>query len=101
MTEKIRIESDLLGELQVPAEAYYGVQTQRALNNYKISNTKMCDYPDYIVAMAYIKLAAAETNKELGALDPDIADAIATACREIIDGRFHDQFPVDMIQGGA
>ena len=61
----------------------------------------MCDYPDYVIAMAYIKLAAAETNKELGALDPIIADAIVSACREIIDGKFHDQFPVDMIQGGA
>lgn len=101
MSEKFRVESDLLGELQVPAEAYYGVQTQRALNNYKISNTRMCDYPDYVVAMACIKLSAAETNKELGALDSTIADAIVTACREIIDGKFHDQFLVDMVQGGA
>ena len=101
MTQKFRIESDLLGELQVPEEAYYGVQTQRALNNYKISNTRMCDYPDYVVAMACIKLSAAETNKELGALDPVIADAIVAACREIIDGKFHNQFPVDMVQGGA
>ena len=62
MKENFRIESDLLGELQVPADAYYGVQTQRALNNYKISNTRMCDYPDYVIAMACIKLAAAETN---------------------------------------
>ena len=99
--EKFRIESDLLGELQVPAEAYYGVQTQRALNNYKISNTRMCDYPEYVIAMACIKLAAAQTNKELGAMDPKIADAIVEACREIIDGKFHDQFPVDMMQGGA
>ena len=79
--EKFRIESDLLGELQVPAEAYYGVQTQRALNNYKISNTRMCDYPEYVIAMACIKLAAAQTNKELGAMDPKIADAIVEACR--------------------
>ena len=99
--EKFRIESDLLGELQVPAEAYYGVQTQRALNNYKISSTRMCDYPEYVIAMACIKLAAAQTNKELGAMDPKIADAIVEACREIIDGKFHDQFPVDMMQGGA
>ena len=99
--EKFRIESDLLGELQVPAEAYYGVQTQRALNNYKISNTRMCDYPEYVIAMACIKLAAAQTNKELRAMDPKIADAIVEACREIIDGKFHDQFPVDMMQGGA
>ena len=52
MEQKFRVESDLLGELQVPTEAYYGVQTQRALNNYKISNTRMCDYPEYIIAMA-------------------------------------------------
>ena len=90
--EKFRIESDLLGELQVPADAYYGVQTQRALNNYKISTTRMRDYPEYVIAMACIKLAAAQTNKELGALDPEIADAIIAACREIIDGK-HDDIP--------
>ena len=56
--ENYRIESDLLGELKVPAEAYYGVQTQRALNNYHISRKKMCDYPDYVIAIAYVKLAA-------------------------------------------
>ena len=99
--EKFRIESDLLGELQVPVDAYYGVQTQRAINNYKISNTKMSDYPEYVIAMACVKLAAAQTNKELGAMDGKIADAIVEACREIIDGKFHDQFPVDMMQGGA
>lgn len=101
MSEEYRIESDLLGEMKVPADAYYGVQTQRAINNYKISTTHMYDYPDYVIAIASIKLAAAETNKELGALDPKIADAIVAACREIIDGKFVDQFPVDMMQGGA
>lgn len=101
MSEAYRMESDLLGELKVPADAYYGVQTQRALNNYKISTTHMCDYPDYVIAIACIKLAAAQTNKELGALAPEIADAIVAACREIIDGKFLDQFPVDMMQGGA
>ena len=102
MTEiKFRVESDLLGELQVPADAYYGVQTQRALNNYKISSTRMSDYPEYIIAMAYVKMAAAQANGELGVLDKTIADAIVAACREIVDGRFHDQFPVDMMQGGA
>ena len=59
---KFRIESDLLGELKVPADAYYGVQTQRALNNYKISTTRMRDYPEYVIAMAYVKMAAAEAN---------------------------------------
>lgn len=98
---KYRIESDLLGELQVPAEAYYGVQTQRALNNYKISCYHMSDYPDYIVSIAYVKWAAALANAELGVLDKDIANAICKACSEIVDGKFHDQFPTDMMQGGA
>ena len=99
--KKFRVESDLLGELQVPADAYYGVQTQRALNNYQISNTRMCDYPDYVIAIAYVKMAAAMANAELGVLDEKIADAICAACREIVAGKFHDQFPVDMMQGGA
>ena len=69
---KFRVESDLIGELQVPIDAYYGVQTQRAINNYKISNTRMCDYPEYIIAMAYVKMAAAAANTELGVLDKKI-----------------------------
>ncbi len=101
MENKFRVESDLLGELQVPADAYYGVQTQRALNNYKISNTRMCDYPEYIIAMAYVKMAAAAANTQLGVMPKEIGDAIVKACQEIVDGKFHDQFPVDMVQGGA
>ena len=101
MEQKFRVESDLLGELQVPTEAYYGVQTQRALNNYKISNTRMCDYPEYIIAMAYVKMAAAAANTQLGVMPKEIGDAIVRACQEIVDGKLHDQFPVDMVQGGA
>ena len=100
-TKKFRVESDLLGELQVPADAYYGVQTQRALNNYQISTTRMSDYPEYVIAIAYVKMAAAMANAELGVLDEKIAEAICAACREIVGGKFHDQFPVDMMQGGA
>lgn len=99
--KKFRVESDLIGELQVPADAYYGVQTQRALNNYQISTTRMYHYPEYIVAIAYVKMAAAAANSELGVLDPKIADAIIAACKEIVAGKLHDQFPVDMMQGGA
>ena len=99
--EKFRIESDLLGELKVPADVYYGVQTQRALNNYHISRKKMCDYPDYVIAIAYVKLAAVQTNHALGTINDEIAGAISQACREIIDGKFHENFPVDMMQGGA
>ncbi|MBQ1618990.1 MAG: aspartate ammonia-lyase [Bacteroidales bacterium] len=99
--KEFRTESDLLGELQVPLDAYYGVQTQRAINNYKISVNHMKDFPDYVAAIGYVKWAAALANKELGALDPEIADAICKASKEVTEGKFDDQFPVDMMQGGA
>ena len=99
--KKFRVESDLLGELQVPAEAYYGVQTQRAITNNKISGKHMCAYPEYVKAIAYVKLAAAEANHELGQLPDDVADAMCRACREIIDGKWHENFPIDMVLGGA
>ena len=99
--QKFRVESDLLGELNVPAEAYYGVQTQRGINNYHISRKKIRDYPDYIIAIAYVKLAAVQTNHTLGVINDEIAGAISQACREIIDGKFHEDFPIDMMQGGA
>ncbi len=99
--ENYRIESDLLGELQVPQEAYYGVQTQRALNNYKISRTRMCDYPDFVIAIAYVKLAAIKANNELGVINDEVTAAVCQACQEIIDGKLHENFPVDMVQGGA
>ena len=100
-TEKFRVESDLLGELKVPADALYGVQTLRAINNYLISCTKMRDYPDYVIAIAYVKLAAVQTNNALGVINDEITAAISQACREIIDGKWHENFPVDMMQGGA
>ena len=99
--EKFRVESDLLGELKIPVEAYYGVQTQRAINNYHISRKKMRDYHDFIIAIAYVKLAAVQTNHTLGVINDEIAGAISQACREIIDGKYHDHFPIDMMQGGA
>ena len=99
--QTFRVESDLLGELQVPAEAYYGVQTQRGIDNYHISRKKMRDYPDYVIAIAYVKLAAVEANHTLGVINDEIAGAVAKACREIIDGKLHEHFPIDMMQGGA
>jgi aspartate ammonia-lyase len=99
--KKFRVESDLLGELKVPEEAYYGVQTQRGINNYHISRKQMKDFPDYIIAIAYVKLAAVQTNHALGVIGDEIAGAISQACREIIDGKFHENFPIDMMQGGA
>ena len=99
--QKFRVESDLLGELKVPADALYGVQTQRGINNYHISRKKMSWYPDFIIAIAYVKLAAVETNHTLGVINDEIAGAISQACRELIDGKWHDNFPIDMMQGGA
>ena len=99
--KKFRVESDLLGELKVPADALYGVQTQRGINNYHISRKTMSMYHDFIIAIAYVKLAAVETNHTLGVINDEIAGAISQACREIIDGKWHDNFPIDMMQGGA
>lgn len=96
-----RIESDLLGDLQVPAEAYYGVQTQRAIDNFHITGSKISDFPEFVRAVACVKLAAAQTNNELGLLSKELLSPIETACKELIDGKLHCQFPVDMIQGGA
>ena len=99
--QKFRTESDLLGELSVPANALYGVQTQRGINNYHISRKTMSMYPDFIKAIAYVKLAAVETNHTLGVINDEIAGATSQACRELIDGQHHDNFPIDMVQGGA
>lgn len=96
-----RLEHDLLGEREVPAEYYYGVQTLRALENFNISGVTLNFYPDLIDALAMVKQAAAEANCELGLLEPTIKDAIVKACTEITNGKFHNQFVVDMIQGGA
>src|ERR1700676_944624 len=96
-----RREHDLLGDRDVPAEAYYGVHTLRAVENFPISGTKISIYPDLIAALASIKLAAARSNQELGMLDQTRADAIVAAAEEIRAGALHEQFVVDVIQGGA
>jgi aspartate ammonia-lyase len=100
-TEKFRIESDLLGQKEVPAEALYGVQTMRAIENFDISGHLMKDYPNFIKGMAITKKAAAIANYEVGMIDLQQRDAICTACDELLEGKYHDQFPIDMIQGGA
>jgi len=96
-----RIENDLLGDLQVPENAYYGVQTQRAVENFKISNERLSNYPNFIKALAYVKWAAAKTNIELEVLDKTIGEAIIAACKEVIAGKYNKEFPIDMVQGGA
>lgn len=96
-----RIEHDLLGDRQVPANVYYGVHTLRAQENFPITQTSVQAYPHFVNAIAYVKEACAITNKQLGQLDPAIADAIIQACQDIRSGELHDNFVVDIIQGGA
>jgi len=102
MAKTIRIEEDLLGTREVPFEAYYGIHTLRAIENFYISNTKISDVPEFVRGMVMVKKAAALANKELRTLPHDIADIIVAACDEVLDkGRCLDQFPIDVFQGGA
>ncbi|MEO8536510.1 MAG: aspartate ammonia-lyase [Betaproteobacteria bacterium] len=100
-TAPTRIEHDLLGERQVPAAVYFGVHTLRAVENFPITGSPISIYPDLVNALACIKQAAALTNHQLGMLDERRADAICRACEDIRNGLLHDQFVVDVIQGGA
>ncbi len=99
--ENYRQESDLLGILNVPIDAYYGVQTQRAIDNFKISGQLLSSYPEFIKGLAFVKKAAAKTNYELGLLEEDLYVKIAETCDELVEGSLHAEFPIDMIQGGA
>lgn len=96
-----RVENDLLGDLNVPKAAYYGIQTQRAIDNFHISGVRLYQYPEFIKGLAYVKWAAAETNFTLGLLDEKLKNAIVAAAKEVIEGKFDKEFPIDMIQGGA
>ena len=98
---KYRIESDFLGELKIPSEAYYGIHTQRAIDNFPIAEVAISVYPNIVIAYAMVKLACARANNQLGLLDDDIYHPIVAACERIINGEFHDQFVVEIIQGGA
>ena len=94
-----RIEKDSMGDMEVPADALYGASTQRAVLNFPISGQR---FPRrFIRALAQIKQAAAETNRELNLVDPPVADAIAAAATEIAEGRYDDQFPIDVYQTGS
>ena len=97
----MRVESDSLGSMQIPADVYWGIHTARALDNFPISKRPISVYPDLIVGLACVKQAAARANVELGSLDADKGELIDRACQEVIEGRFHDQFVVGVIQGGA
>lgn len=98
---RTRSEHDLLGEREVPYEYYYGVQTLRALENFNISGVTLSFYPLLIESLAMVKLAAAKANHDAGLLSAPVAGAIEQACMEIINGKLHSHFVVDMIQGGA
>ncbi len=99
--KQTRIESDLLGEKEIPVDKLYGVQTLRGIENFRISNFHLSDYPYFINGLAYTKWGAAEANYELGLLTQEQYTAIVQACQEILKGQHHDHFAVDMIQGGA
>ncbi len=97
----IRIEHDSLGDREVPARAYYGIQTLRAIENFPITGIPIARFPALIRALAVVKQAAAQANMDLGLLNPMVGDAIVAACSEVREGRFDEHFVVDVIQGGA
>src|SRR4026208_1393378 len=96
-----RIDHDPRGDLAVPADAYYGVQTARALENFTISGVELRLYPNFSKGLWVTKLGAARANFETGGFSQEILSAIEGACNEIIDGKLHDQFRPDVFQGGA
>ncbi len=96
-----RTEHDLLGYREVPAEAYYGIHSLRAVENFAISGTAISAYPELVKALASVKKASALANHQFGLLDNKRKDAIIRACDDILNGELHDQFVVDIIQGGA
>jgi aspartate ammonia-lyase len=101
MAEQVRIEKDSLGTKEIPAGAYYGIQTQRAVINFPITGIQIGTFPHVVRALALVKKAAAHANVELGILPREIGLAISKACDELLEGKHHDQFVVDVIQGGA
>ncbi len=96
-----RSEHDLLGERAVPADAMFGIQTLRAVENFPITGIRLSHFPELVTALAAVKQAAARANAKLGLLEDAIAHAIDQACQEILDGHWHGHFVVDMVQGGA
>jgi aspartate ammonia-lyase len=99
--QDVRIEHDLLGEKAIPANALYGVQTARAIENFQISGRSLSDYPELINGFAQVKMAAAMANTDVGKMKKQTRDAIIKAGEAILGGKYHDQFPVDPYQGGA
>ncbi len=98
---KTRIEHDLLGDKEVPAEALFGVQTLRCIENFDISRDYLCEYPEFTKALGIVKIGAVMANHELGLIGDEIKDAIVAACKELMEGKHLEHFPIDMVQGGA
>lgn len=96
-----RIESDFLGELEIPDDVYYGVQTMRGKQNFHITEMSMNQEPFFSIAYGYVKKAAAMANKELGCIPADVGDALIWASEQLIEGKYNDQFVTDWLQGGA
>lgn len=96
-----RSEYDLLGNMDVPSDAFYGIQTLRAAQNFSITGVPIAHFPELIKALAMVKAAAARTNQDMKLLSKEKANAIVLACQDLILGKYHDQFIVDVIQGGA
>jgi aspartate ammonia-lyase len=96
-----RVEHDLLGERWVPADAYYGIHTLRARENFPITGIAISTYPDLVNALASVKQAAAAAHRDLGLLSAEKAAAIIKACEDVRAGQLHEEFVVDVIQGGA
>src|SRR5688500_6873925 len=96
-----RVEHDLLGDRNIPAAAYYGVHTLRAVENFPITGIPISTYPDLVAAICSVKAAAAMANRSLGLLSDTHAEAIVAACKRVRYGEFHKEFVVDVIQGGA
>ena len=101
LAQAYRTESDLLGTKQVPMDAYYGVQTVRAQENFPISQVMVYHYPHFISALALVKQAAAETNHQLGVMPTDIYQVVRQACAEVLSGKYNKEFAINMYQGGA
>lgn len=101
MTTATRQEYDLLGHRDVPADAYYGIQTLRAFENFTVSGVRLNQFSTFIRAFATVKKAAAIANNKVGVLNDTVKDAIVAACDDLIADKYHDQFIVDMFQGGA
>jgi len=101
LSGETRTESDLIGDKEIPKEVYFGIQTLRAIENFQISKRTLKDFPHLIMGLAYVKKSAAITNTDLMLLDQNICEAICKACDEIIAGKHHNHFIVDLIQGGA